>query len=124
MAVIQNLLATLAEETKAECILLSDSVGMRLLEVGTPPPAFAPIVEPLLATSFSTAGQLARQLREPEARSLYMHEGVHYDIYAFNVGQRFILTLVFDKKVNPGQIGTVWVYAKRGIRQLETTLAH
>lgn len=122
VTLIQTLLVSLAAETSAGCVLLGDAAGMRLVEVGAVPPAFGPVVEPLLATSFSTAGQLARLLKEPEARSLYMHEGVHYDIYAFNVGQSFILTIVFDKQVNPGQIGAVWVYAKRVIRQLETIL--
>ncbi len=51
-----------------------------------------------------------------------MHEGTRYEIYAFNVGQRFILTVVFDKNVNAGKLGSVWVYTRRVIRQLETTI--
>ncbi len=122
MAILQSLLSGLIADTNAQCVLVSDTVGMRLMEAGTVPLDFGMGIEPLLATSFSTAGQLARQLKEPEARSLYMHEGVRYDIYVFNIGQRYILTLVFDKSINAGQLGSVWVYTKRVIRQLEGAL--
>ena len=122
MNVIQTLLGALAADVGAQCVLLSDTVGMRLFEVGAIPPAIGAAIEPLLSTAFSTAGQLARLLKEQEARSLFMHEGVRYDIYAFNVGQRFILTLIFDKNVNAGSPGTVWGYAQRAARQLQMTL--
>ena len=122
MNVIQILLGNLAGEVGAHCVLLSDTVGMRLFEVGVVPPAIGPAIEPLLSTAFSTADQLARLLKEQEARSLFLHEGTRYDIYAFNVGQRFILTLIFDKNENAGKLGAVWVYAKRAIRQLQITL--
>ncbi len=122
MSVIQTLLGNLAVEVGAHCVLLSDTVGMRLFEVGAVPPAIGPAIEPLLSTAFSTADQLARLLKEQEARSLFLHEGTRYDIYAFNVGQRFILTLIFDKNENAGKLGAVWVYAKRAIRQLQITL--
>lgn len=122
MAVIRKLLEKLAADISAISVLLSDMSGMRLLEIGAAPQAFGPAVEPLLATAFSTAAQIARQLKEQESRTLFLQEGARYDIYVFNVGQRFILTLIFDKNVNAGKLGTVWIYAKQATRHLQATL--
>ena len=74
-------------------------------------------------TSFSTAGQIAQMLREEESASLFMHEGAHYDLYCFDVLQRFMLVIVFDKGASTAKIGSVWVYAKRAIRDIQEVLA-
>ena len=62
-------------------------------------------------------------LREKESTALYMHEGSHYDLYCFDVLQRFMLVIVFDKVASAAKIGSVWVYAKRAIRDIQEFLA-
>lgn len=121
-ATIRALLTTLATDVGAQAVLLSDTAGMVLLEVGELTNIMTRALGPLLATSFSTATEISRQLREQDSNALYLHEGARYDIYAFNVGYRFILTLIFDKDIGPSKLGSVWVYAKRATRQLQLTL--
>jgi len=75
-------------------------------------------VLPLLSTGFSTTGEVARQLHETDATSVYIHEGANVDLYCFDVMQRFLLVLVFNKKVASSKIGAVWINAKRAIREL------
>ncbi len=121
-AAIRALMSTLATDVGAQSVLLSDTAGMVLLESGEVPDIMTRALGPLLATSFSTATEISRQLRETESNALYLHEGARYDIYAFNVGYRFILTLIFDKDAGGSKLGSVWVYAKRATRQLEMML--
>ncbi|GAC1386248.1 MAG: response regulator [Herpetosiphon sp.] len=122
MTAITSVLEGLAGEVGAQSVVMTDTVGMVLLQVGEVSALMLQVVGPLLATSFSTATELSRQLREQDCNSMYLHEGTRFDIYAFNVGYRFLLTLVFDKQAGPSKLGSVWVYAKRATRQLMTIL--
>jgi CheY-like chemotaxis protein len=113
----------LEREVGSQCIMLADRAGMMLVEVGLTAGLPIMILLPLLSTSFSTAGQISQMLREKESSALYMHEGVNYDVYCFDVLQRFMLVVVFSKGGSaPAKIGTVWVYAKRAIRDMEELL--
>jgi DNA-binding NarL/FixJ family response regulator len=120
---IRNRLDALWQDVGAQCILLADRAGMMLTEIGITAGLPTMILLPLLSTSFSTAGQIAQILREDESASLFMHEGVHYDLYCFDVLQRFMLVIVFDKAASAAKIGSVWVYAKRAIRDIQEVLA-
>ncbi|HEX6291813.1 MAG TPA: hypothetical protein VFZ66_21690 [Herpetosiphonaceae bacterium] len=122
LTVLNKLLEVLAKEIGAQCVLLSDPAGMVLVQWGALPSVVMEMTGPLLATSFSTASQLARHLQEQDSNAVYIHEGTRYDIYAFNISYRVILIVMFDKHVNPGKLGTVWVYAKRAMKQLQQIL--
>jgi DNA-binding NarL/FixJ family response regulator len=124
LAPIRRRLSDLAQDLGSDGILLTDRSGMPLVEVGSSTGLPMMILGPLLSTSFSTAGELSRQLREEEATTLYMHEGTRYDLYCFDINQRFLMVIVFDKNSSPTRtkIGSVWVYAKRAIRDLQEAL--
>jgi CheY-like chemotaxis protein len=119
---IRSIMSQLAQDLGAQSILLADRAGMVLVDVGTTDNLPMMIVLPLLSTSFSTAGEIARQLREEDATNLYIHDGTNYDLYCFAVLQRYLLVLVFNKKVASAKIGAVWVNAKRAIRELREAL--
>lgn len=122
LAPIRSIMSQLSQELGPQCILLTDRAGMVLVEVGTTDNLPTMILLPLLSTSFSTAGEVARQLGEEDATTLYIHEGVHYDLYCFDIVQRFLLVLVFNKAVASSKIGAVWVNTKRAIRELHEAL--
>jgi hypothetical protein len=108
----------LAQDLGTQSVMLTDRAGMVLVEVGQASNLPMMIVLPLLSTGFSTTGEVARQLREEDATSVYIHEGASVDLYCFDVMQRFLLVLVFNKKVASSKIGAVWINAKRAIREL------
>jgi DNA-binding NarL/FixJ family response regulator len=120
---IRSRLEALWQDVGAQAILLADRAGMVLAEVGITAGLPTMILLPMLSTSFSTAGQIAQILREEDSASLFMHEGLHYDLYCFDVLQRFMLVIVFDKAASAAKIGSVWVYAKRAIRDIQEVLA-
>ena len=122
MATVQKLLEGLAAEVAAQSVLLLDTSGMRLAEVGVAPPVLAHLIGPLLATSFSTEAELARLLHDQEPSALHLYEGARYEVFSFNVGYGYILTIIFDKQVAGVKVGSVWVFAKRASRQLQAIL--
>jgi hypothetical protein len=115
-------MSQLSQELGPQCVLLTDRAGMVLVEVGTTDRLPVMILLPLLSTSFASSGEVARQLGEEDATTLYIHEGVNYDLYCFDIAQNFLLVLVFNKKVASSKIGAVWVNTKRAIRELQEAL--
>lgn len=120
---IKGRMNELLQEVGAEYIVLTDRNGMVLTEAGKAGGIPTMILLPMLSTSFSAAGQISQMLREPESNALYVQEGRHYDLYCFDILQSFMMVLIFDKRVAASKIGTVWVYAKRAIRDIQTHLS-
>src|SRR5829696_4848347 len=123
MKSIRARLDVLSRDIGSQCILLANRAGMVLTEVGITSGLPTMILLPLLSTSFSTAGQISQMLREEDSTALYMHEGNRYDLYCFDILQSFMLVIVFDKGgAATAKIGSVWVYAKRAIRDMQELL--
>ena len=123
MKSIRSRLEVLSRDIGSQCILLANRAGMVLTEVGITSGLPTMILLPLLSTSFSTAGQISQMLREEDSTALYMHEGNRYDLYCFDILQSFMLVIVFDKGgAATAKIGSVWVYAKRAIRDMQELL--
>ncbi len=120
--VLLRLLDLVAKEVGAQSVLLIDPAGMVLVQSGALPGVVMELIGPMLATSFSTTSQLARHLQDKNTNATYVHEGDRYDIYAFNISYRVSLLIMFDKRINPGKLGTVWVYAKRAMKQMQQIL--
>ena len=121
---IRSRMESLSQDVGSQCILLANRAGMVLAEVGISSGIPTMILLPLLSTSFSTAGQISQILREDDSTSLYMHEGQRYDVYCFDILQNFMLVIVFDKSgIATAKIGSVWVYAKRAIRDMQEMLS-
>jgi CheY-like chemotaxis protein len=120
---IRARMESLSQDIGSQCILLANRAGMVLAEVGITSGMPTMILLPLLSTSFSTADQISQILREDDANALYMHEGQRYDLYCFDILQNYMLVIVFDKSgVATAKIGSVWVYAKRAIRDMQELL--
>ncbi|MGH2592906.1 MAG: response regulator [Anaerolineae bacterium] len=115
---ITQRLSDLRFEVGAQCILFADTTGRLLAEVG-PADGFTPVaLAELMSGGFNTLFEIARHLHEGHAFNLIYHEGVRYDIYAANVGDKLFLTLIFDRRQGASRIGMVWLYTKRAIQDL------
>ena len=122
LAPIRSRLDGLHQETGAQCILLTDRNGMVLTEIGDAGNIPTMILLPLLSTAFSAAGQISQLLREKDSDALYMQEGSHFDLYCFDIDKTYMLVILFNKNVLASKIGTVWVYTKRAIKDLQEQL--
>jgi DNA-binding NarL/FixJ family response regulator len=120
---IRDRMEALSQDIGSQCILLANRAGMVLGEVGITSGLPTMIMLPLLSTSFSTGDQISQMLRDEESNALFVHEGQRYDLYCFDILQSFMLVIVFDKGGSANaKIGSVWVYAKRAIRDMQELL--
>ncbi len=72
----------------------------------------------LLAQGLSNSLELARALKAPQPFTINYQAGALHDLYAANVGANYIVALIFDSQRGRTQIGAVWVYARRAVKDL------
>jgi CheY-like chemotaxis protein len=119
---IARCLADLRFEVGAQCILLADVAGQMVANVGESENLELPALVSLVGGSFATAFEMARYLGENQARTLNYHEGEHYDVYSSNVNEELFVVLLFDKRCQRSRIGMVWLYTRRALERLQTTV--
>jgi CheY-like chemotaxis protein len=115
---ITRRLEDLRGEIGAQCILLADTMGQPLARVGIAEGLDERSLISLIGAGFATSFELARHLAQEGALNLSYQEGATRDVYATNVGENLFLVMVFDKRLNTGRIGVVWLYTRRAIKDL------
>ncbi len=116
-------LGDLRYEVGAQCVLLATLTGQLVIEVGQTEGIHPSTLATLMSSGFTAAPELNRHLNQERSFNLHYHEGTRYDLYAANAGDRFFLTLVFDRRMGASRIGMVWLYTKRAIQDLLAMIA-
>jgi len=116
-------LDNLCHDIGAQCILLADMLGQRLVEVGITDGFDSAALLSLLAGSFATTGELARQFGSGEAANLNFHQGSRYEVYSASIGDNLFMAMLYERRVQSSRIGLVWLYTRRAIDRLLTILS-
>jgi len=112
---IDYILAQLYYKTQGSCVLLADVSG-QLIGCQGPRVRFdTTIFSALAASDMAATAQMARLVGEEKPFELHFHEGERQNVYLSNMGESFLLAVVFDKTV---QIGLVRLFARQAIKQL------
>lgn len=120
---IATRLKALREDIGARCIFLADAQGQRLVEVGSTKQINSTMLLALLAGGLATSAELARQFNGGESANLNFQKGEYYDIYSANVGDNLIIAMLFERRTQKSRVGMVWLYTRRAIEDLLTTLS-
>jgi predicted regulator of Ras-like GTPase activity (Roadblock/LC7/MglB family) len=99
----------------ASSIMLVDKEGHMITRAGKTPTFDTDTISALVAGSFSATREMARLLGEKEFSALY-HQGERDNIQLSLVGDRTILTVIFDDSTT---LGMVRLYATDAVRKLE-----
>lgn len=106
-------------ETGAASVVMVDTMGQIIAQVGDARELDITTIVSLLAANFATTSEMSRQLRETRRTfNLTFHEGQRYDIYGSNIASGLFLVIIFDRKTYVPKIGMVWLYIKRSIQDL------
>jgi len=117
--VIRRRLTELYVETGAASVVMVDTIGQIIAQVGDAAALNTTTVVSLLAASFATTSEMSRQLRETRRTfNLTYHEGQRYDIYSSNIASGLFLVIIFDRQTHVPKIGMIWLYIKRSIQDL------
>ena len=99
----------------ATSVLLIDKEGHMITRAGKPNTFDLDTISALVAGSFTATREMARLLGEKEFSALY-HQGERDNIQLSLVGDRTILTVLFDDRTT---LGMVRLYVTEAVRKLE-----
>jgi len=103
----------------ASSVMLVDKEGHMITRAGKAPSFDQDTISALVAGSFSATREMARLLGEKEFSALY-HQGERDNIQLSLVGDRTILTVIFDESTT---LGMVRLYVGEAVRKLEDLFA-
>jgi len=115
---IARCLSSLRVDTGAHYVMLVDLSGRCLAADGQVRGLDTARIASLLVKELLNSLELARALKAPQPFTINYQAGALHDLYAANVGANYIVALIFDSQRGRSQIGAVWVYARRAIKEL------
>lgn len=119
MTRIREVLNDLLRLSNASCALLVDKEGHLVAQHGNAEALSADTISALVAGSFAATREMARLLGEDEF-SVMFHQGQRDNIQLNLVGDRTILTVIFDDRTT---VGMVRLYANEASARLADVFA-
>ena len=116
---IDRCLEEFLDSSQARCALLIDIEGHMVTSRGFTQSLDTTSIAALVAGSFASTAQLARNLGEKEF-SVIFHQGENENIHISLVAGRCLLVIIFDDRTT---IGMVRLYAKEVTGSLDTVFA-
>jgi len=112
---ISEVISDLASKTGARSIIFSDMNGHAITQRGTAPEIDIANLSALAAGTFSATTQMAKIIGEKKQFKFIFHEGEKFNAYLSNVGNNFLLIIIFDSKT---ALGMIRIFTKRAINSL------
>ena len=112
---ISEILSELASKTRARTIIFSDMNGHPITQRGTSADINISNMSALAAGGFSATAEIAKLIGEKKQFKFIFHEGENHNVYFSNVGDNFLLILIFDSQT---ALGMIRIYTKRAIDAL------
>jgi predicted regulator of Ras-like GTPase activity (Roadblock/LC7/MglB family) len=116
---IDRVLEEFVRLSGSSCVMLVDKEGHMITRSGKAPSFDEDTISALVAGSFSATKEMARLLGEKEFSALF-HQGERDNIQLSLVGNRTILTVIFDDTTT---LGMIRLYVKEAVRKLEDLFA-
>ncbi len=116
---IDKILTEFLRLSGAKCVLLVDKEGHLVTRKGELRDINMDTISALVAGSFAATKEMARLLGEEEFSALF-HQGTKDNIQLTLVGDRTLLTILFDDRTT---VGMVRLYATETARKLVETFA-
>lgn len=119
---LRKRLETLRVDTGALQLLLSSIDGQVLHTIGAGPRLDLDKLSTIIARNVSDSYLLAEEIGSKQPFTLQYHAGARLELYCANIGKQYFLTMFFDAAARRGRIGTIWVFAQRAIKELQSLL--
>ena len=116
---ISEILAELASKTRARNIIFTDMNGHPITQRGTSSDINISNMSALAAGGFSATTEIAKIIGEKKQFKFIFHEGENNNLYLSNVGNNFLLVIIFSSKT---ALGMIRIFTKRAIDSLTELL--
>jgi predicted regulator of Ras-like GTPase activity (Roadblock/LC7/MglB family) len=117
---IAEVLSDLSSKTRAKTIIFADSNGHPITQRGETSEINIPNMAALAAGDFAATAEIAKMIGERQKFKYLYHEGDKSNVYLSNVGDNFLLIIIFDANV---ALGMIRIYTKRAIDTLTELLS-
>ena len=118
IAVLQRALTALRRDTVAQCVLLADAEGRRVVQVGTVQSGLLDTVLPVLADEIVVVARLSEAWHEDQVLSLHHYEGADFEVYAASAADTPLLLVVVVPQRPHVQSGVLWLFVRRAMQEL------
>ncbi len=118
---IADVLADLSSKTRAKTIIFADMNGHPITQRGQTTEINIPNMAALAAGGFAATSEMAKMVGEKKRFKYIFHEGEKTNIYLLNVGEGFLLVVIFDADI---ALGMIRIFTKRAIDTLSELLAN
>ncbi|MGD1991924.1 MAG: hypothetical protein PVI59_01915 [Anaerolineae bacterium] len=118
IAVLQRALTALRRDTVAQCVLLADTEGRRVVQVGTVQAGVLDTVLPVLAEEILVVSRLSEAWHEDQVLSLHHYEGNDFEVYAASSADVPLLLVLVVPQRPRVQSGVLWLLVRRAMREL------
>ena len=115
---IETCLERLVDDTGANLAMLLNASGEITASSGNTEREDIKSLATLLAGEFTSAGDVAKLLKENDFRTLFQ-QGIRENIFTELISIRWLLTVIFDRRTH---IGLIKVLAKRATDELTSIL--
>lgn len=117
---IAEVLSDLASKTRAKTIIFADMNGHPITQRGQTTEINIPNMAALAAGDFAATAEMSKMIGEKQQFKYLYHEGEKTNIYLSNVGDNFLLVIIFDADI---ALGMIRIFTKRAINTLKEILS-
>jgi CheY-like chemotaxis protein len=111
---VKRVMEQLLADVSARCVILTDAEGRTVARTGHMQKLPMGEMASLLGSSIVTLTEAGRVLdNDTDTINLAYREGRNEHLYAVNVGQQLLLTLIIDRGPYSSRLGSVWYYAQQ-----------
>ncbi len=112
---ISEVISELSSKTRAKTIIFSDMNGHPITQRGNSADLDISNLSALAAGDFSATTEIAKLIGEKKQFKFIFHEGEKYNAYLSNVGNDFLLIIIFDSQT---ALGMIRIFTKRATKTL------
>ena len=117
---IAEILSDLASKTRAKTIIFADMNGHPITQRGQTTEINIPNMAALAAGDFAATAEMSKMIGEKQRFKYLFHEGEKTNIYLSNVGDNFLLVIIFAAEI---ALGMIRIFTKRAIDTLQELLS-
>lgn len=117
---ITDILADLLSKTRANIIVFADSDGHAITQKGSTTGFNVNTLAALSAGHFAATTEMSKMIGEKKRFKFIFHEGERMNMYTCNVGDNFLLVIIFDVSI---ALGMIRIFTARTIKSLVEIVA-
>lgn len=122
-AALERILHNLQADVQADIVLLADTLGQTIVEVGYSQHDEQAGLVPLISATFASITELGNLVDgQAEAGTFWYRAGERFDLYMVNINRDCYLAVLIGKSTVGVKPGVAWMRLKRAVGEIRTRI--